>query len=94
MTTSFKVRELVHPTIDRPITCREGARIQSFPDDFEFIGSPQEIATMIGNAVPPLLTLKLGQYYKNILQNIDNISKITDIEKRIKVETKYLTEFI
>ena len=94
MTTSFKVRELVHPTIDRPITFREGARIQSFPDDFEFIGSPQEIATMIGNAVPPLLTLKLGQYYKNILQNIDNISKITDIEKRIKVETKYLTEFI
>ncbi len=94
MTTSFKVRELVHPTIDRPITFREGARIQSFPDDFEFIGTPQEIATMIGNAVPPLLTLKLGQYYKNILQNIDNISKITDIEKRIKVETKYLTEFI
>ncbi len=69
MTTSFNVRELIHPTINRPITFREGARIQSFPDDFEFIGTPKEIATMIGNAVPPLMAFKLAKYYKDILKN-------------------------
>lgn len=94
MTTSFKVRELVHPTINRPITFREGARIQSFPDDFEFYGTPKNIAMMIGNAVPPLLAQKLGQYYKIIMQNISSISNITDIEKNIKLKNKLLLEYV
>lgn len=94
MTTSFKVRELVHPTINRPITFREGARIQSFPDDFEFYGTPKNLAMMIGNAVPPLLAQKLGQYYKIIMQNISSISNITDIEKNIKLKTKLLLEYV
>ena len=93
MTTSFRVRELVHPTIDRPITFREGARIQSFPDDFEFIGTPKEIANMIGNAVPPLLALELGQYYKYIVQNIDNGKLDTLLESFASKKTKLITEF-
>jgi len=45
----------LHPEQHRPITHREAARIQSFPDSFIFKGSKTEIAKQIGNAVPPLL---------------------------------------
>ena len=45
----------LHPEQHRPITHREAARFQSFPDDFVFVGSKIEIARQIGNAVPPLL---------------------------------------
>ncbi|MGX7092569.1 DNA cytosine methyltransferase [Hutsoniella sourekii] len=58
----------------RTITPREAARIQSFPDDFEFIGSQTSTFEMIGNAVPPLLGKKiadglsefLDDYYKEV----------------------------
>lgn len=42
----------LHPTADRPITHREAARLQTFPDDFVFEGTKIEIARQIGNAVP------------------------------------------
>lgn len=45
----------LHPEKHRPITHREAARIQSFPDSFCFLGTKIEIAKQIGNAVPPAL---------------------------------------
>lgn len=42
----------LHPTADRPITHREAARLQDFPDDFVFEGTKIEVARQIGNAVP------------------------------------------
>lgn len=45
----------IHPTQNRALTVREGARLQSFDDDFAFVGSRTQIAKQIGNAVPPLL---------------------------------------
>lgn len=50
----------LHPSSHRPITHREAARFQSFPDDFVFKGSKAEIARQIGNAVPPLLAARLA----------------------------------
>lgn len=44
-----------HPVLNRAITPREAARIQSFGDDFIFYGNKSEICKQIGNAVPPLL---------------------------------------
>jgi DNA (cytosine-5)-methyltransferase 1 len=41
-----------HPRDDRAITLREAARLQTFPDNYYFSGSPGDIATQIGNAVP------------------------------------------
>lgn len=41
-----------HPELDRAITLREAARLQTFPDDYRFCGSATEIARLIGNAVP------------------------------------------
>jgi len=45
----------IHPFQDRALTLREGARLQSFDDDFKFAGQRMKIAKQIGNAVPPLL---------------------------------------
>ncbi len=45
----------LHPEQHRPITHREAARFQSFPDSFRFTGNKIQIAKQIGNAVPPLL---------------------------------------
>lgn len=45
----------LHPHEHRPITHREAARIQTFPDTFSFAGSKIQVARQIGNAVPPAL---------------------------------------
>lgn len=50
----------LHPSEHRPITHREAARLQSFPDEFLFTGSKIEIARQIGNAVPPLLAARVA----------------------------------
>lgn len=52
----------IHPYQDRALTPREGARIQSFPDSFEFCGSRSDIVEQIGNAVPPLLGSVLAEH--------------------------------
>lgn len=51
----------LHPAQHRPITHREAARIQTFPDDFIFQGNNVSIARQIGNAVPPLLGQRIGE---------------------------------
>ncbi len=50
----------IHPTQDRALTPREGARLQGFPDAFEFVGTRAQIVKQIGNAVPPLFGRIIG----------------------------------
>ena len=53
----------IHPDPDqqRTITPREAARLQSFDDDFEFIGPKTQQYKMIGNSVPPELSYKIAK---------------------------------
>jgi DNA (cytosine-5)-methyltransferase 1 len=51
----------IHPVQDRALTPREGARLQSFDDDFIFAGNRTQIVKQIGNAVPPLLGRVLAE---------------------------------
>lgn len=55
-----------HPVLDRCITTREAARIQSFPDTFRFYGSKNSQMKQVGNAVPPLLAKAVAE---QILKN-------------------------
>jgi DNA (cytosine-5)-methyltransferase 1 len=52
----------VHPSRRRTLTPHEAARIQTFPDYFDFVDTPRTpLASMLGNAVPPLLNIALGE---------------------------------
>lgn len=64
---SFSRGRFGHPELDRTITLREGARLQSFPDSFVFVGNKVEIARQIGNAVPPLLAKALAESIRECL---------------------------
>jgi DNA (cytosine-5)-methyltransferase 1 len=50
----------IHPKLPRVLTVREMARLQSFPDDFIFMGPKNKQLVQIGNAVPPLLGKAIG----------------------------------
>lgn len=49
----------IHPKSARPLTTREGARLQSFPDSYQFYGPRSDRNLQIGNAVPPLLSIAI-----------------------------------
>lgn len=75
--TSHCLDEFVHPKYDRALTVRECARLQSFPDSYDFCGGPyiiphidrttQDKYEQIGDAVPPLLAYAWGEKIKEIL---------------------------
>jgi DNA (cytosine-5)-methyltransferase 1 len=59
----------LHPEAHRSITHREAARLQGFPDDFEFLGSKIEIAKQIGNAVPIHMARAIGYTVRDMIQD-------------------------
>lgn len=65
-------RNLFHYEYNRVPTVRESARIQSFPDDFVFIGTKTQQSRQVGNAVPPLLGQALGEAIMKIIQENEN----------------------
>ncbi|CAA6821006.1 MAG: DNA-cytosine methyltransferase (EC [uncultured Sulfurovum sp.] len=68
-----KQTERCHPDETRPFTVREYARIQTFPDTWEFAGSMTNQYKQIGNAVPMNLAYAVG---KSLVQLLDDIKKV------------------
>lgn len=68
---SFTRGRYGHPLHDRPLTPREAARLQGFPDSFVFCGTRGDIRSQIGNAVPPPLAEAFGQQIMNALLEDD-----------------------
>ena len=66
-----KQTERCHPEETRPFKVREYARIQTFPDDWEFAGNQTSIYKQIGNAVPVNLAETLGNSLVKLLNNLD-----------------------
>lgn len=84
----------IHPHLNRALTIREGARIQGFPDDYPLMGKETHIREMIGNAVPPLMSLGLAIRIASLvgfdldlnrigepITNLLNIEKLTVVNK-------------
>ena len=69
-----------HPTETRYLTCREAAAIQSFPNNYKFVGSIAQQWRQIGNAVPPLLGKAIG---KAILKSLKTKKKATTLESQV-----------
>ena len=67
----------LHPEAHRPITHREAARLQTFPDDFVFEGSRIQVARQIGNAVPPKLAEAVARHLANLLDGCGSSTKMS-----------------
>lgn len=70
ITTRFdtpSVGYVTHPTEHRTLTVREGARIQTFPDNFEFVGPKLQQYKQVGNAVPVKLSFEIAKGVKEML---------------------------
>lgn len=63
-----KATDMCHPIELRPLSVRECARIQTFPDDWIFYGSITSKYKQIGNAVPVLLAKEIGDYLYSLIQ--------------------------
>lgn len=63
--------KFTHPFLNRAITVREAARIQSFPDDFKFVGNKGSQMKQVGNAVPPLLAGAIAEVIMNDIMKVE-----------------------
>lgn len=57
----------IHPTLDRAVSVREAARLQSFPDNFKFMGTKDSQYQQVGNAVPPKLAKGIAEIVLNLI---------------------------
>lgn len=77
-----KQTERCHPLETRPLTVREYARIQTFPDDWVFCGSLTAKYKQIGNAVPVNLAAAIGRSLIRLFNQIEQLGLVPERERR------------
>jgi DNA (cytosine-5)-methyltransferase 1 len=67
----------IHPTQNRTLSVREAARLQSFTDDYVFVGTPAEVRKQIGNAVPTVLAEHIAHsIHRSVLSDMGVFSSV------------------
>ncbi|MFZ5527309.1 MAG: DNA cytosine methyltransferase [Pseudomonadota bacterium] len=82
--------EWVHPRLNRWITVREAARLQSFHDGFIFKSSEWQQLKQIGNAVPPLLGYALGSLAQALLAAVDDGTMKPKSKRKIAIPVQQI----
>ena len=83
----------IHPRDSRPLTAREGARLQSFPDSYQFKGTKNTVNLSIGNAVPPLLSTVLTPHIKEVLIHMTIPKELLKLDTELRKHyTQYLAD--
>ena len=88
-------RSHLHPYIPRTLTVRESARLQTFPDNYEFLGKNGRQFTLVGNAVPPLLGEVLARHIGALVFGLKFKNELVHGVQNVGVEqakTKLLVE--
>jgi len=79
--TSAAIREFIHPEENRPLTIRECARIQTFPDNFIFKGNNQQVIQQIGNAIPPNLARVFALHISSLgMDKVNDVNIIAGLQ--------------
>lgn len=66
----------VHPELDRAVSVREAARLQTFPDSFIFCGTKDKQYQQVGNAVPPIMAKAIAKKLAQQLKKIETTSEL------------------
>ena len=74
----------IHPTLDRAISVREAARLQTFPDSFIFCGTKDKQYQQVGNAVPPIMAKAIAKKIAKVLEK--NGKKVQNTRESIVEE--------
>ena len=74
----------------RRLTVREGARLQSFPDWFEFQGSETSCFNQVGNAVPPMLAYSIAASFRDYLQSTFRLNELGVQQRRHPAQLQLL----
>lgn len=78
----------IHPWLNRQLTVREAARIQTFPDEIEFLGSQMEQCRQVGNAFPVMAAEVLGNLIRKAIKNEWKEETISNLAKYSLVDTE------
>jgi DNA (cytosine-5)-methyltransferase 1 len=78
----------IHPWLDRQLTIREAARIQSFPDEIKFFGPQSEQCMQVGNAFPPLAAESIANAIMKTIQNNWKDDTISNLAKYSLISSK------
>lgn len=76
----------VHPTLNRTLTVREAARIQTFPDDFEFVGPIINQCLQVGNAFPCIVAQTFGERLRTVINKDWRTGSATHLAKKSMLE--------